>query len=720
MNILVTGGYGFIGSFVAERFFKENHSIFIIDNLSAGKKTNISFKHRSLICDIADEKCESFFKTHSIDVVIHCAAQTKVQYSIEKPLQDASTNILGLINMLNLSKKYNVKQFVFSSSAAVYGPNDSLPLKETDAGNPISPYGLNKMNGEIYCKKWEELYGLSSLIFRFSNVYGPKQHLSSESGVISIFTNRLIQGKSIIVHGDGSQTRDFIYAGDVAEAIYRGVISGISGTYNLSSNTQTSLNELIETLSVFHPADSIQYTPERSGDIRHSRLDNTNIKSVLDWVPMYSINEGLKKVIDYYQVEQPTEEKMTEEPPSSQPNRFLPYIENLFLFGIFFIFINLFAPIIDTVDLWLIYVLLASLLFGKAQSILASVLAIGVYMYDMTASGREWISLFADNNLLATFTIYLLVGLIVSYVVDRRKIELRFIKDELQSVQSKYFFLSDVYEETLDIKNQLQEQILKTEDGIGQIYQSTRSLDSLEPEALFSGAIEVLENTVRSGPFSIYVTAANGYARLAAKSNDPSFSPPASLKLEKGSLAQKAVETKKIVYNMNFNQNEPMFVSPIVHGSETTAIIVGHNVHFNQLTLSYQNLVDVVSRLISASFGRAQEYMNELSTKRYVGDTNALKPSYFQKILRQKEKAKDELNVPFTRLVIQTKNMKKEQLYEMSSILRTTDYYGFTDKKQLIAILSNTEPADAKLVIERLKQKGIIAAIFREDVPHAG
>lgn len=435
---------------------------------------------------------------------------------------------------------------------------------------------------------------------------------------------------------------------------------------------------------------------------------------------MYSINEGLKKVIDYYQVEQPTEEKMTEEPPSSQPNRFLPYIENLFLFGIFFIFINLFAPIIDTVDLWLIYVLLASLLFGKAQSILASVLAIGVYMYDMTASGREWISLFADNNLLATFTIYLLVGLIVSYVVDRRKIELRFIKDELQSVQSKYFFLSDVYEETLDIKNQLQEQILKTEDGIGQIYQSTRSLDSLEPEALFSGAIEVLENTVRSGPFSIYVTAANGYARLAAKSNDPSFSPPASLKLEKGSLAQKAVETKKIVYNMNFNQNEPMFVSPIVHGSETTAIIVGHNVHFNQLTLSYQNLVDVVSRLISASFGRAQEYMNELSTKRYVGDTNALKPSYFQKILRQKEKAKDELNVPFTRLVIQTKNMKKEQLYEMSSILRTTDYYGFTDKKQLIAILSNTEPADAKLVIERLKQKGIIAAIFREDVPHAG
>ncbi|TXC91758.1 NAD-dependent epimerase/dehydratase family protein, partial [Metabacillus litoralis] len=242
MNVLITGGYGFIGSFVAERFYKENHKIFIIDNLTTGRKENINFRHKSLIIDIEDEQCEKFFKAHSIDVVIHCAAQTHVKRSIDEPVTDSSTNILGLINMLNLSKIHDVKKFVFCSSAAVYGDNQNLPLREDEQGNPISPYGLNKLTGEQYCQKWDELYGVSSLIYRFSNVYGPRQHLSEESSVIAHFTNVLLRKEPITIHGDGEQTRDFIYVSDVAEAIFRGVRSELSGIYNLSTGTEVSIN----------------------------------------------------------------------------------------------------------------------------------------------------------------------------------------------------------------------------------------------------------------------------------------------------------------------------------------------------------------------------------------------------------------------------------------------------------------------------------------------
>lgn len=300
MRVLVTGGYGFIGSHVAEKFYQEGHTVFIIDNLTSGKAENVSCEHKFYKIDVEDKKCERVFRNNSFDIVVHLAAQINVSYSFKDPFMDAKSNILGLVNMLELSAKYKVKKFIFASSAAVYGNNPGIPLKEKTKCNPLSPYGISKLLGEQYCVKWSEFYGLETVCLRFSNVYGPRQGLVGEGGVISIFMERLIKNQELIVYGDGKQTRDFIYVLDVTEVIFRAAQSHITGVYNLSTNVQNSINDLIYALMDIQSPNNIVYQAYKAGDIINSCLDNTKIRRALKWIPKYEFEEGVNLTYKWY------------------------------------------------------------------------------------------------------------------------------------------------------------------------------------------------------------------------------------------------------------------------------------------------------------------------------------------------------------------------------------------------------------------------------------
>jgi nucleoside-diphosphate-sugar epimerase len=301
MRVLVTGGCGFIGSFVAERFFKAGDEVYIIDNLSTGNKENVKFKHKFYQLNVEDPMCEEIFLSNRFDVVIHLAAQVNVGTSMENPYLDSQTNVLGLANMLQLSNKYGVKKVVFASSAAVYGLNDDIPLNEDALCDPLSPYGINKWVGELYCKKWTEMFGVDTLCYRFSNVYGPKQGTVGEGGVISIFIKNVIEGQPLQVFGDGEQTRDYIYVEDVSTAIYRGVEYDLKGVYNLSTNKETSVNDFIYSLKKLEEVKKVIYKEPKQGDIKFSRLDNTKIKRDLDWVPLHNFQEGLEKTYEWFE-----------------------------------------------------------------------------------------------------------------------------------------------------------------------------------------------------------------------------------------------------------------------------------------------------------------------------------------------------------------------------------------------------------------------------------
>jgi nucleoside-diphosphate-sugar epimerase len=294
MKILITGGCGFIGSHVAVRFYKEGHKIYIIDNLSTGNVKNVEVPHKFYNLDIASKDCEDIFKANRFDAVINLSAQVDVKTSIETPFLDSKSNLLGVTNLLDLSKKYGAKRFIFASSAAVYGNIEKIPIEEDAEINPISPYGMSKYVGEFYCKKWSEIYGLKTICFRFSNVFGPKQGLKGESGVISIFIDNLIKNQELTIFDDGNQTRDFIYVDDIADGIYKAFESDYTGVLNLSTNTQHTLNELVDILKEFHTIKKVNYKERNLGDIRNSRLDNTKVKEILKWSPKYSFRTGIE------------------------------------------------------------------------------------------------------------------------------------------------------------------------------------------------------------------------------------------------------------------------------------------------------------------------------------------------------------------------------------------------------------------------------------------
>lgn len=710
MKVLITGGYGFIGSQLAERFYKEGHKITVLDNLSTGREGRLKIKHKSILANCEDEKNETYFRTYGFDLVIHCAAQTSVPLSVAHPTQDAEANIVGLVNMLDLAAKYKVKKFVFFSSAAVYGDSHALPIREDAFPEPTSPYGISKMVGETYCTKWSSLHGLETLVFRLSNVYGPGQSSSHESGVIAKFTTASIHNEPITVYGDGEQTRDYIHVGDVVEAVYRAVISQLSGTYNISTNKQTSLDSVIRTIEAIQPFQQVRYESMKPGDILHSQLDNTKIKQKIDWAPRYSIQDGILDTWkrEYEQVDtlQPESPDTPLLPAKKEPTFLMRLIENGVLFTLFLAAILLLPSNLIPVDMWLVYILFAGLLFGKYQAMIASLLAVSVLSFQQVQNGREFASLIADNSLLVTFTLYLVIGFIVGYIVDRRKIELAFAQEEKEIADEKLVFMSSIYEDTREIKDELQTQILYSEDSLGKIYQAVHKLDYLEPEEVFSQAIEALETLLHHNQFGIYSVSTEGdYLRLVARSTKSGFSLSPSLQT-RNTVFERSLKEQAIVFNTDFQENMPTFAAPIVADGLVIGMVAGYDVPFERLSLYYKNTIDISLRLISEALLRAYQHVDEVRMERYVGETHVLKPAYYAKVLASKEKSYEKHQMPFTRLHL-IGELTDQQLRQVELLLRSHDFIGQVPTGQLECLLSNTTPIQAEVVRDRLKSYSI-------------
>lgn len=302
MNILITGGAGFIGSHLVDALIKAGHQCTVIDNLSSGTTDFLNPKAEFIQMDIRDPKISEVFASHSFDVIYHEAAQTMVPISIENPHYDADENIMGLLSILENARKHAVKKVIFSSSAAIYGDNISLPLQETEIPAPSSFYGLTKWMTERYLALYKKLYGLSYTVLRYSNVYGPRQGAHGEGGVIYLFASALSKGKPITIFGDGLQTRDFISVHDIVSANLAALTKGDGEILNVSTESEISIKELAEKMILMAGLDKsfIHYKEARTGDIYRSSLSNQKIKEVLGWQPSYSLEEGLQDTLSFF------------------------------------------------------------------------------------------------------------------------------------------------------------------------------------------------------------------------------------------------------------------------------------------------------------------------------------------------------------------------------------------------------------------------------------
>lgn len=299
MKVTVLGGAGFIGSHLADRLSSTGAVVSVVDNLSSGRLDNIQGKAETHIVDIRSSRLNEAFRLGGVpDAAVLLAAQTSVSRSCVDPLSDARTNILGLINAVQICARIGVSHVVFSSSAAVYGEPEHLPIAETHPTNPQSPYAISKLVGELYLRNLADSAGTNVCIMRFSNVYGPRQRSDGEAGVVSVFADRFARSHKAIIYGDGSQTRDFIYVKDVVDAVVHALERKASGILNISTGASTSIMEVYETMGdITGKRVPIEFQPPRPGDIMHSRLDNRKAMATLGWEPRTDLREGLENTM---------------------------------------------------------------------------------------------------------------------------------------------------------------------------------------------------------------------------------------------------------------------------------------------------------------------------------------------------------------------------------------------------------------------------------------
>lgn len=308
MNILVTGGAGFIASHVAEAYRAEGHAVTIVDNLSTGRRDNVPPGAVFREGDIRDAAfLERVFAEGRFDLVNHHAAQMDVRRSVADPLEDASINILGALTLLQQSMRHGVRRWVFASSGgAIYGEQDTFPADERHPTRPISPYGVAKLATEQYLFYYHAVFGLDAVCLRYANVYGPRQNPEGEAGVVAIFADRFLHGGQPVINGDGTQTRDYVFVADVVRANM--LVSQLTGfqVFNVGTGRESDVNQLFRVLR----SASGSSAPERHGEAKkgeqkRSVLDNARLSKATGWRPAVTLEEGLERTVAYFRTKVP-------------------------------------------------------------------------------------------------------------------------------------------------------------------------------------------------------------------------------------------------------------------------------------------------------------------------------------------------------------------------------------------------------------------------------
>jgi UDP-glucose 4-epimerase len=314
-KVLVTGGAGFIGSHVAEAYLALGHRVWVVDNLTTGKRENVPAQATFVEMDIRDEGIRDLFREVGFDLVNHHAAQIDVRVSVNDPGYDAQVNLLGLLNLLEGVREVGTRRFVFvSSGGVVYGEPEIRPTPEDAPKGPLSPYGVTKLGGEFYLNYYREVHGLEYAALRYGNVFGPRQDPHGEAGVVAIFCNRLLSGTPLTIFGDGEQTRDYVFVRDivganmvVSELDLSGAPKGLDGVaFNVGTGGGTSVNRLadiLEEASGSRPGR--EYAAERPGELRHSTVDTRRLKG-RGWSCKWTLEEGLAETFQHIAKERET------------------------------------------------------------------------------------------------------------------------------------------------------------------------------------------------------------------------------------------------------------------------------------------------------------------------------------------------------------------------------------------------------------------------------
>ena len=298
----MTGGAGFIGSHIVDAYLGAGHEVTVVDDLSTGRCQNLNPHARYYELDVQDPQLREVFAQERPAVLNHHAAQMNVRRSVAEPMLDAQVNIVGLLNLMECGRSYGLQRVIFASSGGtVYGEQTALPLRETHATEPISPYGVAKLASERYLYYYRHAYGIRYVALRYANIYGPRQDPYGEAGVVAIFTGQLLRGDVPVINGTGRQTRDYVFVADVVQANLLALRTDYCGALNIGTGVETDVNQLSTILRRRTNSDtSARHAPPKRGEPNRSALDPSRAHSVLGWTPLVCLEDGLAQTVRYF------------------------------------------------------------------------------------------------------------------------------------------------------------------------------------------------------------------------------------------------------------------------------------------------------------------------------------------------------------------------------------------------------------------------------------
>lgn len=302
MNILITGGAGFIGSHVADSLLSRGHEVHILDNLSSGRKEHVPDGATLHVLDIRSPEAAALFEEYRFDVLVHHAAQMDVRKSVADPAFDADVNVRGFLNLMEAARDHGLQKVIFASTGgAIYGEPDYTPQDEEHPLRPLSPYGITKLITEKYLHFYRHQYDIESVVLRYANVYGPRQNAHGDAGVVAIFTQQMLDGKHPIINGLGFQTRDYVFVGDVVRANLAALDYEGSGTFNIGTSKETTVNFLFRLIRVESGAHTaMKHGPDKPGEQQRSVLSYEHAEQELGWSPTVSVQDGLARTVDWF------------------------------------------------------------------------------------------------------------------------------------------------------------------------------------------------------------------------------------------------------------------------------------------------------------------------------------------------------------------------------------------------------------------------------------
>jgi UDP-glucuronate decarboxylase len=715
-KVLLTGGYGFMGRAMAERFAKEGWEVYIIDDCYSKEMRKLEVPHKFYPYSVTDKRSEEIFRVHNIDVVIH-NAERSTSFQDDDYLENNETNFLGLVNMLYLSTQYDVKKFFLISTGSLV-EHGRVSASDIEKASVTNTYSMQKKINENYALYWKKIFSLDITVLRFSSIYGPGQ--LSDHGFVAQFMKKAIDNETFTFEGAATQSRDFLYIDDAVFAVYRAAERLYQGDQlNISSNQAVTFEEFVDICKTFLPNVKVRYDMEKKGDFQRAILDNSLCKKELGWDVKMSLAEGLKHLhtwyLDWYKDAQKNKEQETRlKKRRAMQEAIKPYLENLlFFFFMVLIMLNQRGSVVNMdigLDFNYVYIAIMGLLYGKKQSLPAMLLSTCLLVYVLLHSGADWVALFYMPQHLLHFASYLFVGVLTGYITDNKNHQ---IEDEIYQkdrTMERYHFLENVYLENVEVKNKLYHQIVNSGDSVGWIYRVIKKLDSVELENIFTQAAAVTAEIMKTENVVLYIVGADGrYLRQKVRRGEGMEQVPRSLKINNTPYLETIFAKKTIFINRDLEPGLPDLVAPIVYDGKVIAVIELFDMDFEQWSLYQQNMLAVTARLISTALGKAYQYEASIQGRKYIGTTRIMCEPEFEKICQEIEQRYHLQPADLGKMLLRVKKEKWD--YEvlddkLSSAIRAEDFIGVRSGSVHILLIDTNEDI-MQMVRKRLSEQGI-------------